>query len=186
MDLYRLGDKFHTSTQVTSEGLIHSISESPIRVDRTLCCHCVWNLGCSWFIYPWGHHIRILTHYCSVPSSPTLMSNAPSRVDLSVRESSTMEGVHPEVTYNNSTGMLAVGDGRTGKRWDHLHGLSWPACDWPIRSRETPIWARELGVMFHSLRVEAIAASNSCQQTLGSIFNPTHILDAIQMIRHPH
>ena len=69
-----------------------------------------------------------LFHY-SVPSLPTLMSNVPSRVGSSIlvdpsREASGTEGVHRDVTYNNSTGTLAAGDGHVRKRLDHLRVLA--------------------------------------------------------------
>jgi ATP-binding cassette subfamily G (WHITE) protein 2 (SNQ2) len=39
--------------------------------------------------------------------------------------------------------------------------------------------------MFRDLRVLGLGASASYILTLGSIFNPTSILEAIQTIRHP-
>ena len=62
--------------------------------------------------------MSIVSHHCSVPSSPTLMSNVPvefSIVDPSLREYSGTEGIHHDATYNESTGTLAVDDGHGGK-----------------------------------------------------------------------
>ena len=44
---------------------------------------------------------------------------------------------------------------------------------------------RELGVMFRDLRVVGLGASTSYQPTLGSIFNPSRILESIQNVRYP-
>ena len=69
--------------------------------------------------------MSIVSYHCSVPSSPTLMSNAPSRIDLSsidpsLYESSRTVGVHHGATYNYSSGTLAVEDGHGEKRWGCL------------------------------------------------------------------
>jgi ATP-binding cassette subfamily G (WHITE) protein 2 (SNQ2) len=45
---------------------------------------------------------------------------------------------------------------------------------------------RELGVMFRDLRVVGLGTSASYQPTLGSMFNPSRILEFIQNTRHPH
>lgn len=55
-----------------------------------------------------------------------------------------------------------------------------------VRKREAAqIKGRELGVMFRDLRVKGLGASASYIPTLGSMFNPSSILEAIQNARHP-
>jgi ATP-binding cassette subfamily G (WHITE) protein 2 (SNQ2) len=53
------------------------------------------------------------------------------------------------------------------------------------RKEEAHIKNRELGVMFRDLRVVGLGASASYQLTLGSLFNPFSVLEAIQEARHP-
>ena len=53
------------------------------------------------------------------------------------------------------------------------------------RREEAHIKGRELGVMFRDLRVTGLGSSASYIPTLGSMFNPSSILENIQAARHP-
>lgn len=57
--------------------------------------------------------------------------------------------------------------------------------DCALRREAAQIKGRELGVMFRDLRVKGLGASASYIPTLGSMFNPSSILEAIQNARHP-
>lgn len=53
------------------------------------------------------------------------------------------------------------------------------------RLDESDIKRRELGVVFDNLRVVGLGASATYQPTVGSTLNPSHIFDAIKLLRHP-
>ncbi|TDL15090.1 pleiotropic drug resistance ABC transporter [Rickenella mellea] len=50
---------------------------------------------------------------------------------------------------------------------------------------DSDIKGRELGVVFEDLSVIGLGATAKYQPTLGSMFNPVRMLDAIQELRHP-
>lgn len=53
------------------------------------------------------------------------------------------------------------------------------------RREEHEIKPRELGVVFQNLRVVGLGATASYAPTMGSIFNPLTIVEAVQKARHP-
>lgn len=53
------------------------------------------------------------------------------------------------------------------------------------RRNEAQIKSRELGVMFRNLNVIGAGATSSYQPTLGSIFSPATMIEAIQNAIHP-
>lgn len=72
------------------------------------------------------------------------------------------------------------------KKWALIHFPHYfLLMSFPIRRDEASIQARELGVLFRSLKVVGLGASASFQPTLASIVSPKNLLTAIQEARHP-